>query len=170
MCADGVSPLPSRVEAVKDFPKPQTIRQLRKFLGLINFYHRFIPQAASKLQPLHQLCHSCPLSREVPWSLDSESAFADARSILADANLLAHPVASIPLRVSSDASDLGVGMVLEQYSHGTWLPLSFFSKHLSRAELKYSAFNRELLAAYLPVRKFQTLIEGCDCHLLIINH
>lgn len=90
----------------------------------------------------------------------------DARSILVDATLLAHPMPSAPLRVSSDASDLGVGAVLEQYSRGMWLPLSFFSKHLSRAELKYSEFDRELLAAYLAIRKFQPFIEGHPCQLL----
>lgn len=151
---------------MQEFPKSKTARQLRRFPGLINFYHRFIPQAASRLHPLHQLCHSPPLSREVIWTPETDAVFLEAKKLLADATLLSQPVSSAPLRISSDARGQGVGAALEQQLCGTWRPLSFFSKHFSHAELKYSAFDKELLAAYLAVRKFQTFIEGRDCHLV----
>ena len=51
----GISPVPEKVKAINDFPQPQTQRQLRRFIGLVNFYHRFLPHCAELMQPLHSL-------------------------------------------------------------------------------------------------------------------
>lgn len=163
---EGICPLPSKVKAVQDFPRPTTVRQLRRFLGMINYYHRFIPQAAAHLQPLHALCSNAPPSRLVPWASVDEAAFATAKGLLSAASMLAHPLAEAPLVLSSDASDVGVGAVLEQYQQGKLRPLGFFSRHLSDTERRYSAFDKELLGAYLGVRHFQPVIEGRQCTLL----
>lgn len=79
---------------------------------------------------------------------------------------LTHPHHNAPLRISSDVSDQGVGAVLEQLSPCGWHPLSFYSHHQAPAETHYSAFNKELLAAYSAIRHFQPLTEGCDCMLI----
>jgi hypothetical protein len=83
--------------------------------------------------------------------------------------MLAHPIPHASLRISSDASDCGVGAVLEQNRNGTWQPLAFFSRHLSSTEKNYSTFDKELLVAYLAVRHFQPMIEGRNC-ILATDH
>ena len=74
-----------------------------------------------------------------------------------------HPYAATC--ITTDPSNLAVGAVLEQFINGQWKPISFFSKKLSPAELKYSAFDRELLAAYLAVRHFQYFVESRVFHI-----
>ena len=88
------------------------------------------------------------------------SAFVLAKHALVSATLLAHPRSSASLSLAVDASSTHVGSVLQQLYKGLWEPLSFFSKKLSAAEMKYSTFDRELLAAYLSIRHFRFLLEG----------
>ena len=74
--------------------------------------------------------------------------------------MLVHPHPNAATCITTDASNVAVGAVLEQFIEGQWKRISFFSKKLSPAELNYSAFDRELLAAYLAVRHFQYFVEG----------
>ena len=71
-----------------------------------------------------------------------------------------HLIFDLFLHLMVDASDVGVGAVLQQCVDGNWQPLSFFSKRLQPAEARYSTFGRELLAAYLAVKHFKHLLEG----------
>ena len=82
----------------------------------------------------------------------ADSAFIEYKQILANATLLVHPDNSAPLNVTCYASDFAVGGVLQQYIDNVWQPLAFFSKKLNPAEIRYSAFDRELLAVYATIR------------------
>ena len=66
----------------------------------------------------------------------------------------------VPIALTNDASDRGVGTVFEQFVDGRWQPPAFFSKKLRKPELMYSTFGRELLALYLGIRHFWYLLEG----------
>ena len=87
-------------------------------------------------------------------------AVAKAKDMLAKATLLVHPSPSAPTSIVTDASSIAVGAVLQQLQNGVWSPLAFFSKRLSPAETRYAAFDRELLAVFLAVRKFRWFLEG----------
>ena len=93
----GIHPLESKVEAIRNFPLPTSQQQLRQFLGLINFYHRFLPNCATKLQP----------STPIVWNAKAVAAFATIKEALADATLLSHA----PTCIRADASDVAVGGV-----------------------------------------------------------
>ena len=164
--SNGIRPLESKTRAIREYPLPHTPQELRKFLGMINYFHRFLPNIASVLQPLHVMANIRPASSSLDWSDSCLSAFAKAKDLLAEATTLTHPVEGTPLVLSTDASEVGVGAALEQWKGGKWQPLGFFSRHLSKAETRYSAFDRELLAAYLAVRHFRHVIEGRSCTLL----
>ena len=89
----GVLPLVQKVEAIQNFPMPETMRQLQKFWGMINFYRRFIPQAGAILHPLERLLSPQKNSKKsIPWSEESIDAFVSARHILANNTSLAFPV------------------------------------------------------------------------------
>ena len=167
--SQGIRPLPAKVTAVERFPRPHKVKDMRRFLGMINYYHRFLPHAASVLQPLHRACGDRPGNRTLQWSTDLESAFTAAKQRLAAATMLSHPKRSASLALCKDASDTGIGASLEQWQHGAWRPLAFYSRHLRDPETHYSAFNKELLAAYLAVRHFSTVIEGHECTLYTVN-
>ena len=169
VCAEGISPLPSAVDAIVNFVKPEKQQALHKYLGMVNYYHRFIPQCAAKLTPLNNLLTAAneghtrlsPKSNfDLKWDQNAESAFSETKQILANATLLVHPDPMAQINITCDASDVAVGGVLQQYLNGMWQPLSFFSKKLNPAETRYSAFDRELLAVYATIKHFRHNSEG----------
>ena len=168
---DGIAPLPDRVAAVRDFPLPRTERDLRRFIGMVTFYHRFMPDAAALLRPLHRLItqRNAKSARPVRWTDEAQSTFTAVKARLADTTRLAHPLPGAPLSIQVDASDVGVGAVLQQFVDGCWTPLSYFSKTLKPAETRYSTFGRELLACYLAIRHFRHSVEGRE-FILFTDH
>ena len=163
----GISPLPQKVQAIQDFPAPSSLRKLREFLGLVNFYRRFIPHCASLVQPLTDLLSPKRTSNDsFHLSEGALSAFQDVKTALAKATLLTHPDPSAPYCLMVDASNVAVGGVLQQRVNHTWHPISFFSKRLQPAETKYSTFSRELLSIYLSIRHFRHFLEGREFYVL----
>jgi len=160
----GVIPLPRHVEAVRDFPPPTDVKGLQRFLGLVNFYRRFLPAIAKTLRPLTDLLKGSP--KLLAWSDEAATAFEAAKAALVAAVPLSHPSPLAKLSLSVDASDSHVGAVLQQRSGQSWEPLAFFSKKLDPAQVRYSTFDRELLAAYSAVRHFRFLLEGREFHIL----
>jgi len=157
--AAGIQPLAERVQAIRDSLFPTTQRKLREFLGLINFYRRFIPHSASTLQPLHDLLGLFKRpSDTLTWSDIASTTFSNIKTALADASLLVHPTPDAPTCVMTDASNVAVGAVLQQFVNGNWCSIAFFSRALKPAETRYSTFDRELLAIYLAVKHFRYIL------------
>ncbi|KAK3797489.1 hypothetical protein RRG08_040971 [Elysia crispata] len=155
----GSIPLPSKVRAIENFPRPHNFKGLQEFLGMINFYHRFIPHAAALLRPLYSALKKSKPHQIIHWTNDTCEPFTSSKAALADATRLSHPKSGASISLTSDASDQAVGAVLEQYVDGFWQPLAFFSKQLRLPEQKYSTFDRELLALYLAIQHFKYLLE-----------
>lgn len=163
----GISPPTARVEAILQFPRPTTTKKLREFLGLANYYRRFIPHCAAILQPLHALLSGqTKPNASISWTDDAETAFSSIKEALANATLLAHPKSDAITSLTVDASDVAIGAVLQQLVDGVWQPVAFFSRKLSQTESRYSTFGRELLAAYLAVKHFRHVLEGRQFHIL----
>ncbi|GFO43156.1 Pol polyprotein [Plakobranchus ocellatus] len=156
----GSIPLPSKVKAITDFPKPSTVKGLQEFLGMVNFYHRYIPHAASLLLPLHCALQKSHSQKVLSWTADMDMSFASCKEALAEATMLSHPKHGAHISLTTDASDQAIGSVLKQYVNGIWQPLAFFSKRLRPPEMRYSTFDRELLALYLAIRHFRFFLEG----------
>ena len=157
----GIRPLPDKVQAVKEFPQPTTTRKLREFLELVNFYHRFLPNAVCILQPLHKLLGAPERgSVKLQWSSEATLAFIPAKEALASTTMLAYPKPNAPTSIMCDALDTAVGAVLQQYIGDQWCPIAYFSKQLQLTQTWYSMFDRELLAIYLSIKHFQHFIEG----------
>ena len=164
VCSEGISPLPSAVDAIVNFVRPEKQRALRRYLGMVNYYHRFIPHCGDKLTPLNTLLTaaneghtrlSLKSNFDLKWNESADLAFIESKQIFTNATFLVHPDHSAPLNITCDASDVPVGGVLQQYIDNVWQPLSFFSKKLTPAEKRYSAFDRELLAVYATIRHFR---------------
>lgn len=157
----GTKPLETKVEAIKEFPPPKTIRQLRRFLGMLNFYRRFLPNAAKIQAPLNALlAGSVKASHPVELCGDMLTAFSNCKESLSNAALLAHPDADGKLALVTDASDLAMGAVLQQRKDNAWIPLAFFSRKLSPSQQKYSPYDRELLAIYESIKYFRHMLEA----------
>ena len=163
----GIQPLEDKVRVIRDFPQPTSQCKLWEFLGLVNFYRRFLPGGARVLQPLNQLLSNSKSStKKIAWSEEATTAFTSIKEMLAQATLLVHPKPEAPTNIMTDASDIAVGAVLQQYIGKEWFPIAYFSKKLKPAETRYSAFDRELLAVYLAIKHFRHFVEGRSFHVL----
>jgi hypothetical protein len=155
--SSSISPMEKHVKALTDFPPPSDLKHLQRFLGLINFYRRFLPEIAGTLQPLTDLLRGNP--KTLVWSESAAAAFcaakaalAAAKAALAAATALVHPFPGAVISLATDASDTHIGGVLQQLSARSWRPLAFFSRKLSSPESKYSTF--------ADVRHFRFVLEG----------
>ena len=123
----GIAPLSAKVDAILQFPRPITLKKLQEFMGMLNFYHRFISNAAAILGPLYAMISS--KSKLLSRSDDTTHAFESSKAALAGSVTLHFPVSGAPISLTADASDTAVGAVLEQVLNGAWqlLPSSVSS-------------------------------------------
>lgn len=159
---DGIKPLQDKVKAIVDFPKPKTVEQLRRFLGMVNFYRSHLVNAIAYQAELNKyLINATKKDKTViEWTPQADKAFAECKAKLLDAAMLSYPFDGAKMALMVDASDHFVGGVLQQNIDGHWKPLGYFSKQLTEAQRKYSAYDRELLAIYLAMIHFRNMFEG----------
>ena len=136
---DGIRPLPEKVEAITKFPTLTTQRKLKEYPGFINFYRRFLPNCAQILLPLTSLLSGkAKPNAPIPWTPTAASAFEQSKTCLAQASLLQHPHTEATTCIATDASNVAVGAVLQQFVNDHWIPIAYFSRKLQPAEKKYS--------------------------------
>ncbi|XP_054827921.1 A-kinase anchor protein 12-like [Eublepharis macularius] len=126
-------PVPEKVATLEDCPRPATKKQLRRFLGLVGYYSKFIPNFASRASPLTDLLWK-GLPPKLPWTATADEAFRTLRVALSNAPVLHNPNFNEPFVVHTDASDTGLGAVLSQEIDGVERPILFLSRKLQKAE------------------------------------
>ena len=166
--AAGLHKSPDKVSAIVEAPAPCDVSQLRSFLGMLNYYGRFIPDLATVLQPLNELLNK---GKKWQWTLACQSAFQKAKALLVSQEVLTHYNPELPLCLVCDASPYGVGAVLSHIMpDGTERPIAFASQTLSKAERNYAQIEREALAIFFGVRKFHQYLYGNKFTLLTDHH
>ena len=146
------------VAAVKEFPTPQNISEVRRFLGLASYYRRFIPQFAKIARPIHAL--TCK-GVEFSWSAACQEGMDLLKNKLTSAPVLAYPVFEKPFLLETDASIKGIGAVLSQeQDDGKPHPIAFASRSLSTAERNYSVTELETLAVVWAFSHFHSYLYG----------
>ena len=153
----GVEPTDDKVTAIANAPEPRNVSELRCWLGLINFYGKFLRGLASTLAPLYAL-----LRRDVMWQwTDVErKAFQDAKCLLRSPPVLAHFDPRLPITLACDASPVGIGCVLSQKTSSGERPVAFYSRTLNDTERRYSQTDREGLAVVAGVKNFHFYLAG----------
>ncbi|XP_025158377.1 uncharacterized protein LOC112589413 [Harpegnathos saltator] len=158
----GLKPPLDGVTAIQQFPKPKTITDLRRFLGMVNYYRRVLPNTAQQQAPLTRHLKDAKKrdKREIHWTTETEAAFQKCKDALTAATHSAFLAPDAPLTLTTDAIDSAIGASLEQQIDGHWQLLGFFSRKLSPTEQKYSTYDRELLAVFAAVKFFKHILEG----------
>ena len=133
------------------------MKGLQQFAGMVNFYHRFVPNATHIMRHIYAALAGNPVNLE--WSNDLEDAFNTAKEALAQATMLVHSHAECSTAPTVDASEAAIYTVLKQ-DLGSWKPVAFFSRKLRPAGKRYSAFDRKLLAMCLAILHFRYFLEG----------
>ncbi|PIK40117.1 hypothetical protein BSL78_23040 [Apostichopus japonicus] len=166
----GVMPSPDKIQAVKDWPAPRNVKELRSFLGFCSFYRRFVYNFSQTAKPLHTLVSTClhqqKSTKTVPftWSDEHQEAFKILKQKLCENVVLAYPNYTLPFELEVDASLCGLGAVLYQVQDGKRRVLAFASRTLRGSEKtmdKYSSFKLELLGLKWAVtEKFREYLLG----------
>ena len=166
--AVGIHSLPSKEEAIVKAPSPTNVQQLRAFLGLVNYYSKFVANLFTILSLLNKQL----LGRNVKWKWTQEcsDAFAAAKEKLVSSTVLAYYDTMLPLKLAADASAYGVGAVISHvYPNGTEKPITFASRTLTQSEKNYAQIEKEALALMYSVKHFHQYLYGRR-FTLVTNH
>ena len=160
---DGIKVDPRKVSAVVDWPIPKDVHQVRSFLGLANYFRRFIQGYSTMVGPLTSLT-----GKSTPWNWDEQcqAAFTKVKHSLVNAPVLALPNPDEPYEVICDASIIGLGAVLMQNGR----PVAFESRKLTPAETRYTTTEQELLAVVHAMRTWRCYLEGCTQCTVVTDH
>ena len=164
----GISPDPTKIEKIADYPQPTSVVELQSFLGLASYYRRFIKQFATIAHPL-TVQTGKKKDEALVWGDKELSAFQHLRSCLISPPILAFPDFSKEFQIYTDASNYGIGAVLSQIQEGNEVVIAYASKHLSPAEMKYSTIEREALAVIKGIERFRYYLLD-EPFLIVSDH
>ena len=153
----GVSPDPSKIGAVKNYPTPTCIKDVRSALGLFSYYHRFIHKFSEKAKPLYDLLKK---ENKFEWGPDQETSMQVMKEHLTSAPILVYPDFNKTFKLTVDSSAYAIGAVLSQEYDGFDHPVAYLSRTLNKAEQNYSCTERECLACLYSMKAFRHYLLG----------
>ncbi|XP_063070441.1 uncharacterized protein LOC134461440 [Engraulis encrasicolus] len=154
-----VKPQEAKLQAIRDWPRPLTKKQVRSFLGLAGYYRRFIANFASIAAPLTDLTTKRH-SRMVKWDAAAETAFILLKQALCSSPVLVAPDFGKEFVVQTDASEVGLGAVLAQVQEGEEHPVLYLSRKLLPREKNYSTVEKECLAVTWALESLRYYLLG----------
>ncbi|GFV91580.1 retrovirus-related Pol polyprotein from transposon 412 [Trichonephila clavipes] len=164
--AEGVRTDPEKVSAVKNWKRPENLRELRSFLGLCTYYRKFVKGFSNIARPLHKLTES---KQKFQWTKECEDSFLQLKEALTSSPILIYPQPDKPFILDTDASNEIVGAVLSQEIDGQERVLAYWSKCLSKPERNYCVTRKELLAIVKAIEHFHHYLYG-EKFLLRTDH
>ncbi|GFW99814.1 retrovirus-related Pol polyprotein from transposon 412 [Trichonephila clavipes] len=155
--AEGVRTDPEKVFAVKNWKRPENLRELRSFLGLCTYYRKFVKGFSNIARPLHKLTES---KQKFQWTKECEDSFLQLKEALTSSPILIYPQPDKPFILDTDASNKSVGAVLSQEIDGQERVVAYWSKCLSKPERNYCVTRKELLAIVKAIEHFHHYVYG----------
>ena len=155
---EGLHPTEAKIAAILKAPAPKNLTELRAFLGLLNYYGKFLPNLSTMLAPLHKLLKS---NTKWFWKAEQAQAFQEAKNLIQSPRVLVHYDSSRPLVLSCDTSPYGVGAILSHImDDNTEGPVAFVSRTLSKAETNYVHLEKEALSIIFGIHMFHNYLYG----------
>ncbi len=160
----GVNPDPQKITAVTEMPYPSNVKELQRFLGMINYLGKFIKNLSDVTKPLRTL-----LVKEVMWTFDQhhKEAIDKLKAMVTTSPTLSYYDVNLPTRVTTDFSGTGLGAMLKQFIDGEWKPVGYASRSLSPAEQNYCPLEGETLSLVFACERFHQYIYGK--HFQLVN-
>ena len=165
--AEELRATPEKTAAIENAPLLRNVQQLRLFLALLNYYHKYLLNLAAVIQPMNDLLQK---GKKWVWSLKCPQALKTAKQLLTTSNLLTHYDPTLPLKLAADAPQHGLGAVISYVlPYGVERPIVFAPCSLSKSEQNYFQIDKEALALVFGVQKFPTYPCGCK-FTLVTDH
>ena len=156
--AEGLHPTDQKISDIINAPEPRNVSELKAYLGMINYYSKYIGNISTKLAPLYLLLRK---SSAWSWGKEQQQAFANSKTLLTSETVLAHFDPDREIILACDASPYGVGAVISHVNQdGSEQPIAFASRTLSPAEKNYSQLDKEGLAIIFGVKRFHQYLYG----------
>jgi hypothetical protein len=166
--ADGLRVAPDKIGAVQQWPQPKNVSDVRSFLGLANFYRRFVKNYSGIALPLTELTRETTTPWE--WGAKQQAAFEALKAALCSPPVLLVPDQSKPFVLNTDACKFAIGATLQQ-DHGNGLqPVAFFSAKMSDAERNYDVREQEFMALFKACMHWRHYLHGTQPFLLLTDH
>jgi len=154
----GIEMEEEKVNGVLSWPEPKNVKDIRKFLGLTNYYRRFIKDFAQVARPINVL-----MRKDVKWQwgVEQQEAFNELKRVFTTKPVLAIPDLDKEFRVEADVSNYTTrGVLLMKYSDEMWRPVAFISKSLSDTERNYEIHDKEILVVIRCLEAWRYFLEG----------
>ncbi|GBG73549.1 hypothetical protein CBR_g16892 [Chara braunii] len=154
---DGLAPEAAKIAAIQEWPQPQTVRDVRSFMGLASYYRKFVRNFSAVVAPLTNLT-----KKDTPflWSLHCQLAFTRLKKALTHAPVLKSPDPTLPFILTTDASQYGIGAVLQQDDGNGLRPVEFMSKKIKTQKLQDSTYEKELYALVCALKHWKHFLLG----------
>ncbi|KAJ1603648.1 hypothetical protein NDA14_000882 [Ustilago hordei] len=165
----GIEMDPEKVRTVKEWPMPESIHDIQRFLGFANFYRRFIAHFARIAKPLTALVKPIERFKKLELPEEAQQAFHKLIQAFTSAGVLQHFDYHLPTRLETDASDFAIAGVLKQEHEGRWHPVAFYSRKMSSAKKNYEIHDKELLAVVAGLTQWQHMLAGLPNQLVILT-
>ncbi|GBG92109.1 hypothetical protein CBR_g54409 [Chara braunii] len=154
---DGLAPEAAKIAAIQEWPQPQTVRDVRSFMGLASYYRKFVRNFSAVAAPLTNLT-----KKDTPflWSLHCQLAFTRLKKALTRAPVLKLPDPTLPFILTTYASQYGIGAVLQQDDGNGLRPVEFMSKKIKTQKLQDSTYEKELYALVCALKHWKHFLLG----------
>lgn len=147
---------------ITNFPRPVTYTEMKRFIGLVSWYRRFIQNFSVIAAPLHDLTKGKQKTKKLEWTKEADEAFVKMKTCLTTAPVMAIPDFTKKFVIQCDASNSGVGCVLTQGEGDEERPIAFDGRKFRGAELNYDTTQKQCLAVLFAVEKFRPYVEGYE--------
>ncbi|XP_058827953.1 uncharacterized protein K02A2.6-like [Topomyia yanbarensis] len=164
---EGIRKMKKKIDAIQEMPRPRNREQVRAFVGLINYYGRFLKNLSSNIYPIINLLKDNVVFE---WNIECEKAFRWVKREIQSDRVLAHYDPKLPLVLATDASPYGVGAVLSHvYRDGMERPIQYASQTLNKSQQNYTQVDKEAYSIIFGVKKFYQYLYGRKFTLLTDN-
>ena len=157
---EGIKPMPKKIEAIQKIAPPKNVKELRSFIGIVNYYRDMWIRRSHVLAPLTSLIST--KKKRFKWEAEHQDAFEKCKRIIAREVMLAYPDFSKPFEIHTDASHYQLGAVISQGGK----PIAFYSRKLNDAQTRYTTTERELLSIVETLKEFRNILLG---HKIVVH-
>jgi len=164
---NGVKMSPTKIEVIKSWQTPTTVKKIQEFLGFVNFNRRFIQDYAKKAIPLTRFTR-----KDTPfkWGKEQNDAFEMLRQACIEPPTLITFQSNQPMKMETDASDLALGACITQEKDGRWHPIAYYSRKFTPQEERYDVHDKELLAIVSAIKHWRVYALSCSELTIYTDH